>query len=638
MGPHKRRAVLIGWPGADWQAIHPLVDAGRMPNLLSLIERGASGNVKSSAPLVPAIAWTSLATGMSADRHGVLSAYERDPLSGSTRPVGSGSRRVKAIWNIANQAGLRTHLVAWPGSHPAEQLNGCCVTDRFTNPTQPYGEPWPVIAGSVHPERLIPEFSALRMHAGELTGPDLRPYIHSLHQIDQEADRRVAAFADTLAQTIATHAISTWLLEHAEWDLLMVGWAGLQRVCELFMRCAAPQLPGTPDADSLHYGTTVQAMYCFYDMLLGRIVSLAGDNATVALVSPMGFRSGKERPVDAALQALPGAWYRPYGMFCIAGPQIAGDRLVHGMTLFDFAPVALNALGLSAGVDMPGKIPAGVFTIPPECARIPSWEHIPGDHGMAEKSSPKEQDLAAEALANLAALGYPVPAFEASNDALSREQLLNTALTHFAGERYAEACQAFVNLNNSTPHAIFKLSIAYCQFRCQQFAACRLTLKNAPTAGLAAAHTKILESYVELAEGNRHQALLLTMAAERMGFERPVVNWLAGQVYARLGDLSRAEEALRNAVRLDPSFEAAQILLAKVLIARGDKTGASAAALKGLSVDYGSAALHSALGVSQALAGDEENALRSFETSLFFDPQFQEAALWAARLAEQRAG
>ena len=33
-----RRVALIGWDAADWKLIHPLLDAGFMPNLRRLIE------------------------------------------------------------------------------------------------------------------------------------------------------------------------------------------------------------------------------------------------------------------------------------------------------------------------------------------------------------------------------------------------------------------------------------------------------------------------------------------------------------------------------------------------------------------------------------------------------------------------
>ena len=40
MSAPDRRVLLIGWDAADWQVIHPLVDAGLMPTLEGIINDG----------------------------------------------------------------------------------------------------------------------------------------------------------------------------------------------------------------------------------------------------------------------------------------------------------------------------------------------------------------------------------------------------------------------------------------------------------------------------------------------------------------------------------------------------------------------------------------------------------------------
>src|SRR5579885_214850 len=122
------KLVVIGWHGGNWKTLHPLIDAGLMPHFAALVERGVAGNLASIGPSIPALLWTSIATGKSADEHGILTALEPDPLSGSVRESSSRSRQTKATWNIAMQAGRIVHSVGWTASHPAEPLNGSCVT------------------------------------------------------------------------------------------------------------------------------------------------------------------------------------------------------------------------------------------------------------------------------------------------------------------------------------------------------------------------------------------------------------------------------------------------------------------------------------------------------------------------------
>ena len=42
-------------------------------------------------------------------------------------PVSVASRKVKAIWDIASQAGIRVDVVSWYGSWPVETVNGTFV-------------------------------------------------------------------------------------------------------------------------------------------------------------------------------------------------------------------------------------------------------------------------------------------------------------------------------------------------------------------------------------------------------------------------------------------------------------------------------------------------------------------------------
>ena len=63
--------MLVGWDAADWKVIQPLVDAGQMPNLARLLERGVMGNLASLQPMLSPMLWTSIASGKRPYKHGV---------------------------------------------------------------------------------------------------------------------------------------------------------------------------------------------------------------------------------------------------------------------------------------------------------------------------------------------------------------------------------------------------------------------------------------------------------------------------------------------------------------------------------------------------------------------------------------
>ena len=123
-----------------------------MPVLSSVVATGVMGNLASLENMLSPIVWTSIATGKLPHKHGVLGFVEPAPTPEGVRPVGSSSRQTKALWNILSESGLKTHVVGWYAGHPAESINGICVTERFTL-TQPGSlENWPLPKGTISPE------------------------------------------------------------------------------------------------------------------------------------------------------------------------------------------------------------------------------------------------------------------------------------------------------------------------------------------------------------------------------------------------------------------------------------------------------------------------------------------------------
>ena len=118
-----QKLLLVGWDAADWQMIHPLLDAGRMPNLKRLVDGGVMGNLLTLQPILSPILWTSIATGKRAYLHGVHGFIEPAPDGTALRPTSSSTRKCKALWNILSQAGKRCHAIGWYASHPAEVIN-----------------------------------------------------------------------------------------------------------------------------------------------------------------------------------------------------------------------------------------------------------------------------------------------------------------------------------------------------------------------------------------------------------------------------------------------------------------------------------------------------------------------------------
>lgn len=121
--------ILVGIDGASWNAIEVLWERGQLPNFRALAEEGVAAEIKPVAAASPVI-WTSIATGVRPERHGITGFVVPTPTADV--PVSSGVRRVSALWNMLSTVQRRVAVLGWWASWPAEPINGIMVTDRAT--------------------------------------------------------------------------------------------------------------------------------------------------------------------------------------------------------------------------------------------------------------------------------------------------------------------------------------------------------------------------------------------------------------------------------------------------------------------------------------------------------------------------
>src|SRR5207302_8758726 len=104
-------------------------------------------------------------------------------------------------------------------------------------------------------------------------------------------DKRPLTLAAILAETISVHAAATSLMEHRAWDFLAVYFDAVDRAGHAFMPYFPPRMESITEADFELYKDVINGVYCFHDMMLVRLVHLAGPDATIVLVSDHGFQT-----------------------------------------------------------------------------------------------------------------------------------------------------------------------------------------------------------------------------------------------------------------------------------------------------------------------------------------------------------
>lgn len=360
------RLLLVGIDSADWTLMGPLLEKGELPHLQRLIEDGMRAQLRSFEPLISPLIWTTIATGKGPDQHGVCDFTMPDPRSGEPIIVTSQVRRSKAFWNILSEQGLRTCVVGWWATWPAEEIDGAIVSDRLSYHAfvkTPEAE-----QGLVHPGDLLPELLARKRAAEEIPYETARRFM----QISREEYAAVGEldFRDPIShfrhihQTMTTYAeVAKYLLREIRPDVMAVYFEGVDTAGHMYMRYTPPVYPQTTTEERRKFGDTVSAFYRYQDELLGELLALTDENTNVLIVSDHGFASGYERPIETMGEisyATAARWHRIEGALIAAGPAIrsasADAAIVRNASVFDITPTLLTILGVPVAADMEGRI------------------------------------------------------------------------------------------------------------------------------------------------------------------------------------------------------------------------------------------------------------------------------------------
>lgn len=607
-----------------------------MPHLRKLVENGVSGNLQTLVPALSPMLWNTISTGRLAEDHGILGFFEPEPHSGKIRASSSSSRRVKAIWNILEERGMNAAAVNWLASHPAEPGRGVIVSNAFTTTASNRLKlPEALPAGVVHPPELAGTFRDLMVLPNDFTGHDLARFIPGLAQIDQDKDHRPLQLAGLMSQAFTAHAAATWILEHTPWDFLGVYLDFIDRGGHYFMQFGAPKMEGVTDEDFALYQHVMDSIYECHDVLLGRVIELAGPDATIMIISDHGFLNGEQRP---KIDAGPEGWHRDHGIFVLHGPGIRRDELVFGANLMDITPTLLALYGLPVGEDMPGRVLLDVFEQLPVVERIPSWETTSGERKSAQELLGEAWDSTAM-IDQLAALGY---VDDRTDDQKTRaektrqDQTFNLGRSLLGAGKPQEAIPLFEELVAAMPennHMRLSLGVAF--IRSGRLAEARQIAEQVIGDENDRPLAHLLLAEVEIAEGNGEAALRHLDAVESSPSLEP--NALDGRVGRALLLLKRwkdAEGRFRRALARNAESGALHRGLAIALWSQQKLAESAEAAVDGVGCDYANPLGHFLLGRSLAQMGRFAQAEQALENCLRFRPDDARAQRWLAAIRE----
>ncbi len=664
------RLLLVGWDAADWKVIEPLLARGEMPHLARVLAEGVRGNLATIYPPLSPMVWTSIATGKRPYKHGIHGFTEPLQDGMGVRPVSNLGRTTKAVWNILNQNGKRSIVVGWWPSHPAEPIRGAMVSNHF--PLSTSQDPGAAMApGTVWPQSWAARLAELRIHGMEITGDILRMFVPDLGEVDQEKDKSLHDLAGIIAETMSVHAAVTDLIENEPWDFAAIYYAGIDHFSHRFMRYHAGKGPARGGTSPDVFRDIVVNAYRYHDVMLGRLLALAGPECAVMVLSDHGFQSDRLLPDYIPPEAAgPAVEHRHFGIFALRGPGVLRGQRVYGASVLDIAPTVLHLFGLPTAGDMDGKVLINAFEDRRMPQAIPSWDEVPGEDGRHAPEQQYDGVAAAESLKQLVALGYIAPLDQDASKAVNgcvTENRYNLARAWMDGGRPDMAAGILRELLAKDPEqGRYYEHLFQCLLVQDALADCAQLLESfdracagfVPRAAeelkrrLAAAGEESLaqrpeaearkESYErrELAqkangfatermimrcrlavrradkpdEKEAARALLQELASKSK-LRGPLALFLA-ESFAALGDGERALEFVRRARRTDPENWQAITLEARIHHAALRHAEAVNCAIESLSLVYFQPTLHYVLGLSLRHLGDEERAADEFRIAL----------------------
>ena len=393
-----RRLLLFGIDGATWTVIDRLFAEGRLPNLARLVREGSRAPLRTLLPTHSPRIWTTIATGVPPEVHGILDFVVKLPGSGRTTLPSSTQRRAAALWNVLSLHGTRVGVANWWATFPAEPIDGFVISDRASHVrratyTQVLGLTDLAMArrshGETHPPELRDELEAILGPPGEPDarllarlaplGPDRLAELRAQTVFSRESRLSVLKF--TLLQDLAAAEASLFALRRYRPDAMLHFFAGVDSIEHHFWKYMEPErFAGVPPEEVAVFGELVERYYDLADEVLGRFLAAmqageagaqqaegerspheAGDAPlTVVVVSDHGHeadpRHGTREARGQSLWASGTHKDAPDGILIVSGADAARGAALDRPSVEDITPTVLAFLGVPVGADMSGRV------------------------------------------------------------------------------------------------------------------------------------------------------------------------------------------------------------------------------------------------------------------------------------------
>ena len=369
----KIKVVILGFDGAGWATIDPLIEKGKLPYLKNFRDNSAWGDFKTIKPTKSNVVWTSIATGKTMLKHGIMD-FSYLKKNGIKVPFTKSQRREPALWQILTSYNKSNAVINWWVSHPPDKVKGVMLSDHFRRIAQNRIDK-DALVHTVHPPSFFEKLEGLALENKDYgkvlkrTGlPNFFKQYNKMNPGKNAAKVPVLGIYKRLAKHDAmVETASRYIRENLETDFFAT-YFRLPDITQHFIthfmdkefkiKLKASYKDGELKPEVLREATEMVSelmfpVYRFMENVIKEYVeSEKGKNTYFMVMSDHGFSfyNGGYNHYN-----LPDEVPAPEGIFLMHGPKVRAGKL-DDVGVYDVAPTVLNLFDLPIGKNMDGKV------------------------------------------------------------------------------------------------------------------------------------------------------------------------------------------------------------------------------------------------------------------------------------------
>lgn len=253
------RTIIIGLDGVPYELVKDLSGKGIMPNAGKIISNGIFQKIKSTAPEVSSVAWSSVITGANPAEHGIFGFTDIMPPEYKMCFPDFSNLKESPFWDRSD---IRSTIINVPGTYPVRKMNGVHISGFVSID----------LLKSVYPKSLVAK---------------LNEFGYRLDVDSEIAHKSMDLFLEDLEESHkALVETYDYLWKESDWDVFMLVFTGTDRLMHFLFKAYA-------DKNDKYHNNFIDH-FKEVDDELGKILGKMKEDDVLLILSDHGFREAQQ--------------------------------------------------------------------------------------------------------------------------------------------------------------------------------------------------------------------------------------------------------------------------------------------------------------------------------------------------------